>query len=148
MWRRWWGRKPDPSPGEEAGGAFVPSAAASSPGPRERTPEDEELLDRIAAATVRWGMEVPAIFLLESSKPLSFVGSQFLHFLSPIVHTVFEARELDRLALLLERRDTVEELIVRIEAADPPSRRRSPTRGPKGAVTRDPGQPGDRDPTD
>ena len=63
-------------------------------------------------------MEVPAIFLLESSKPLSFVGGQFLHFLSPIVHTVLDARELDRLAILLERRDTVEELIRRIEAAE------------------------------
>jgi hypothetical protein len=118
MWRRWWGRKPEPKPGEEAGGAFAPRTEGGTKGPRERTPEDEELLDRIAAAVVRWGMSVPAIFLLESSKPLSFVGSQFLHFLSPIVHTVFDARELDRLAVLLERRDTVEELILRIEAAE------------------------------
>jgi len=63
-------------------------------------------------------MTVPAVFLLESSKPLSFVGSQFLHFLSPLAHSVLDARELDRLAVMLERRDTVEALIVRIERAD------------------------------
>jgi hypothetical protein len=83
-----------------------------------RTPEDDALLDRIAVAIVRWGMTVPAIFLLESSKPLSFVGSQFLHFLSPLAHSMLDARELDRLAALLERRETVEELIVRIERAE------------------------------
>ncbi len=73
-------------------------------------------------------MSVPAVFLLESSKPLSFVGGQFLHFLSPIVHTVLDASELDRLAILLERRDTVEELICRIEAADaaPPAESKPP----------------------
>jgi len=82
------------------------------------TAEDEALLDRIAQATVRWSMGVPAIFMLESSKPLSFVGSQFLHFLSPIVHSVLDGRELDRLAVMLERRETVEELIRRIERAE------------------------------
>jgi hypothetical protein len=87
-------------------------------GPPPRTPEDERLLDRIAGGVVRYGMTVPAIFLLESSKPLSFVGGQFLHFLSPIVHSLFDAREIDRLAYLLERRETLEELIVRIERRD------------------------------
>ena len=99
---------------------------ASETGPRAYTPEDEELLDRIANAVVRWGMTVPAIFLLESSKPLNFVGSQFLHFLSPIVHSVLDAKDLDRLAVLLERRETVEVLIRRIEKgeAEAPSRKR------------------------
>ena len=111
MWRKWWGRPTQ-----------VETEVAETPRPRTdeppRTPEDEELLDRIAAATVRWGMTVPAIFLLESSKPLNFIGSQFLHFLSPIVHTIFNARELDRFALLLERRETLEILIRRIEDAE------------------------------
>jgi hypothetical protein len=116
MWKRWWARKPEPGPGEESGGTYrADPAERSAPRPGERTPEDEELLDRIASATVRWGMGVPAIFLLESSKPLSFVGSQFLHFLSPIVHTILDARDLDRLAVMLERRETVEDLILRIE---------------------------------
>jgi hypothetical protein len=115
MWRKWWGRKPEPAPPEESGGGFAAGRATDDLG---RSPEDEALLDRIAGAVVRWQMTVPAIFLLESSKPLSFVGSQFLHFLSPIVHTVLDARELDRLAVMLERRETMEDLIQRIERAE------------------------------
>jgi hypothetical protein len=107
MWKGWWGAK-----------AAASEEPARRSGERERTSEDEALLDRIAAAVVRFGMTVPAVFLLESSKPLSFVGSQFLHFLSPIVHTVLDARELDRLAVMLERRDTVEALILRIESME------------------------------
>ncbi|MCA9752598.1 MAG: hypothetical protein KC591_10430 [Gemmatimonadetes bacterium] len=89
--------------------------------------DDDRLLDRTAQAVVRWGMSVPAIFMLESSKPLSFVGSQFLHFLSPIVHTVFNAKELDQFAKMLERRETIEELIRRIERAEDDAR--SATKG-------------------
>jgi hypothetical protein len=98
----------------------VPEAGAAAPPSGERALSEEEsaLLDRLAQATARFGMTVPAVFLLESSKPLSFVGSQFLHFLSPIVSAVLEAREVDRLAALLERRGTIEELIVRIERAE------------------------------
>lgn len=115
MWKRWWGGRQDP---EQAGKPADADPTRGRRDPPPRTPEDEALLDRISEATVRWGMAVPAIFLLESSKPLNFVGSQFLHFLSPMVNSVLNARDLDRLALLLERRDTVEELIRRIEAAE------------------------------
>ncbi len=128
MWRRWWARRPDRT-ADDAGEAAARTAGRDD---RGLSPEDEELLDRIAAGTTRRGMALPAIFLLESSKPLSFVGSQFLHFLSPIVHTVLEARDLDRLAVLLERRQTVEELIVRIERAEASG-------GGPGKPTRDPG---------
>jgi hypothetical protein len=96
-------------------GARAPAAGESAAG---LSAEDEELLVRIADAVVRWGMTAPAVFLLESSKPLNFVGSQFLHFLSPIAHSVLDARQLDRFAVMLERRSTMEELIVRIERAE------------------------------
>jgi hypothetical protein len=117
--KKWWGRKTEPRRPEESGGAPPPIREHGG----ALSQEDEELLDRIAAAVVRWGMEVPAVFMLESSKPLSFVGSQFLHFLSPIVHTVFDAKELDRVALLLEDRSTMERMIVRIERAEEKKRK-------------------------
>lgn len=114
MWKRWWAPKPTAT-SEESGGSFSGRSREDGSG---FTPEDDELLDRIVTAVTRWKMTVPAIFMLESSKPLNFVGSQFLHFLSPIVHTVFDAREMDRFAVMLERRDTIELLIRRIEAAE------------------------------
>lgn len=115
MLKGWWGKKVTVPQAPDASAEAARPPAANDSG---RTAEDELLLDRIALGVVRWEMAVPAIFLLESSKPLNFVGSQFLHFLSPIIHTLVDARELDRFAVMLERRDTVEELIVRIERAD------------------------------
>jgi hypothetical protein len=112
MWRKWFGSAERPT--DPCSDTVLEPKAVSSP----RAAEDEALLDRIARATARWGMTVPAIFLLESSKPLSFLGGQFLHFMSPIVHSILNARELDRLAVLLEKRDTLEVLIGKIEAAD------------------------------
>jgi hypothetical protein len=64
--------------------------------------------------TVR-SMAVPAILFLESSKPLSFVGSQFLVFMEPFVKTFFTTTLYDRFAALMEDRDQYEVLIRKIE---------------------------------
>jgi hypothetical protein len=63
-------------------------------------------------------MTTPAIFLLESSKPLSFLGSQALHFLEPFVRSLFDTVTYTRVAKALEDRENVERLLVRIEALD------------------------------
>jgi len=68
-------------------------------------------------------MTVPAIFFLESMKPLSFVGSQALHFFEPMVRALFTVPEYDRIALLMERRENLEALLVTIEREDAAARR-------------------------
>jgi len=68
-------------------------------------------------------MTVPAIFFLESMKPLSFVGSQAMHFFEPIVHAFFPVRDYERFALLMERRENLERLLVKIEVRDDDARR-------------------------
>jgi hypothetical protein len=67
-------------------------------------------------------MTVPAIFFLESVKPLSFVGSQALHFFEPMVRAFFNVQDYERFALLMERRENLEALLVRIEARDDAAR--------------------------
>jgi hypothetical protein len=67
-------------------------------------------------------MTVPAILLLESMKPLSFLGSQALHFFEPMVRSLFSVPDYERVAALLERRDSIEALLVRIEAKDEDAR--------------------------
>jgi hypothetical protein len=62
-------------------------------------------------------MATPAIFFLESMKPLGFVGAQAMHFFRPIVSIVLrEPAAYDRLTKLLERRGAVELLLRRLEA--------------------------------
>ena len=68
-------------------------------------------------------MTVPAILLLESVKPLSFLGSQALLFFEPMVRAFFSVPDYDRVAALLERRESLEALLVRIEAKEDDIRR-------------------------
>ena len=63
-------------------------------------------------------MTVPAILTLESVKPLSFVGSQALYFFEPMVRAFFAVPDYERFAALVERRDTLEALLVKIEQRD------------------------------
>ncbi len=77
--------------------------------------DDEALIDAVATRVVRMGLGVPAIFFLESSKPLSFLGSQLLVFLEPFVKTFFDIKSYDRFYTLMEDRENVEKLIQRVE---------------------------------
>lgn len=106
--------------------AGAPPAGGDAPkaaDPRARTPEDDRLFDRIAEATVRYRMTVPAILFLESVKPLSFVGSQALYFFEPMVRAVFTIPDYERFAALMERRENFEALLVAIEQKDETARR-------------------------
>lgn len=69
-------------------------------------------------------MTVPAIFFLESMKPLSFVGSQALHFFEPMVRAFFAVQDYDRFAGMMERRENLEALLVKIEMRDDVERQR------------------------
>lgn len=76
---------------------------------------DEALLTAVAGRVVRMGMAVPAVFFLESTKPLSFVGSQALVFLEPFVKAFLNLASYDRFTTLMEDRKNVERLIRKIE---------------------------------
>jgi hypothetical protein len=88
--------------------------------------EDLALLEQIADAVVKRGMAAPATVFLESLGPMNFLGSQALHFLTPILEFAFNVKELEQVARLLERRDTISRLIGLIESKSVP-------RAPQGA---------------
>ncbi len=83
---------------------------------RELPEEDRVLLERVADAIVKRGMAAPATVFLESMGPMNFLGSQALHFVSPIIECAFNAKEVAQVAHLLERRDTISRLIILIDA--------------------------------
>lgn len=95
-----------------------------SPLPGGLTPaeEDEKLLDAVAERVVRMGMAVPAIFFLESTKPLSYIGSQALVFLEPFVKSFLNLASYDRFVALLEDRGSIERLLRKIEDRDEQAR--------------------------
>ncbi len=82
--------------------------------------EDVQLLEQIAETIVKRGMAAPATMFLESMGPMNFLGSQALHFITPIIDCAFNVKEVEQVARLLERRDTVTRLIAIIEAKSAP----------------------------
>ena len=96
------------------GSADLPPADSDSP-----LAEDEQaVLDKLARKAVDRSMTVPSILFLESVKPLNYIGSQALVFFEPIVQSVFNFRDYTTLRTALEKRETIEILIQKIEAHD------------------------------
>lgn len=93
--------------------------------------EDEMLIEKLAQKIVRMRMTVPAIFFLESSKPLAFLGSQLLVFFEPFVQTLFNFEQYQRFALLMEDRSNWERLLRKIEELDAASSKRQDERKKK-----------------
>lgn len=89
-----------------------------TPPPGAEPDPDEALLQGIASRIVRMGLAVPAVFFLESSKPLSFIGSQALVFLEPFVKAFLNLKSYDRFTALMEERSSVERLIQKIERSE------------------------------
>lgn len=79
---------------------------------------DDELLEAVAKRVVGMRLAVPAVFFLESTKPLSFLGSQLLIFLQPFVQAFLTVKSYERFSHLMEDRDNVEKLIQRMEQLD------------------------------
>lgn len=84
--------------------------------PPEGAAEDfSELSARIARKVVERQLTVPAVMLLESVKPLSFLGNQMLIFLDPMVTLVLDSRDYQKFVRMIEDRENVEKLICAIE---------------------------------
>jgi hypothetical protein len=77
--------------------------------------KDQALFDRLADFVIRRKMTAPAILFLESTKPLNFIGSQFLVVMGPLIKIFFNIAEYDRIVELMEKRENVERLICSIE---------------------------------
>ncbi len=92
------------------GGELAAAEAKLSPG-------DLAILDELAGAIVRRGLGTPALFFLESMRPLGFVGSQLMLVLRPVVAIAWpDPRRWDAVQRVLEVRDATELLCRRIEA--------------------------------
>ena len=80
--------------------------------------EQAAAVAKVAKLVTRFGMTVPAILLLESLRPLSYIGSQIMHVLSPTVVTLLNSVEWDHIARLLEDRRGLDYIIEQIEDAN------------------------------
>ena len=80
------------------------------------TGDDDKLLDELADAIVARHLATPALFFLESMRPLGFVGSQLMIVLRPIIQIVWPApQRWDQVQRVLEERGSTELLCRRLE---------------------------------
>lgn len=77
------------------------------------TEKEDALLRDLAQKVVRWGMSVPAVFMLEPMKPLNFVSSQMLVGFGPFIDILYP--QVDLLASALQKRESIDRLIEHIE---------------------------------
>ena len=76
---------------------------------------DQKIISNLAKEIVHRGMSVPAIFFLESTKYISFIGSQLLVFLGPIATCFINNQKYYDFTKILEKKSNVEFLLTEIE---------------------------------
>ncbi len=83
----------------------------------ELTDDDRAMLDQLAEGIASRRLTTPAIFFLESMKPMNFVGSSMMIFFRPIITLIWNNPvRFDRVRELLEHRGAMELLVRRLEA--------------------------------
>ena len=85
--------------------------------PRDFEPSDEqrEVVDRMLAIADRFALRTPLILAAEMSRPLNRVGSTVLLMAAPMVEIVLGTDAVHQLGLMLERRESIEYLLRRLE---------------------------------
>ncbi len=92
--------------------AFAVEEAAD----RDIDEPERELIERVADFLGGRGLTAPAVMLLEVGRPLNFVGSQLLLFLSPFISLIFNPDELKRFTRLLAKRRSIDALVEAISS--------------------------------
>lgn len=85
---------------------------------------ETEIMRRLAAKVVEWQMTVPAILFLESVKPLNYIGAQAMVFFEPMVQSLFNLKDYDTFRIMMEKRENIELLLLKIEELDAESLRK------------------------
>jgi hypothetical protein len=78
-----------------------------------------KIISNLAYDIVQRGLSVPAVFFLESTKYVSFIGSQFLVFLGPIATCFINNKKYYNFSTILEEKKNINFLISEIERITP-----------------------------
>ena len=85
----------------------------------------DELLLKVAEKIERFDLITPAIFFLQMSKPLSFVGSQALLSFAPMAGLIMNEKLLEEFSQVMADRENVERLMVLLEEREAQKRKKS-----------------------
>lgn len=77
--------------------------------------QSEQLIEHLAEQISRWRLTMPAILILQVTRPLSFIASQGLLLCQPLLSFVYDAPRIADYAELLADRATIDRLVARLE---------------------------------
>jgi len=80
--------------------------------------DEQNILSKFADRIVARGMTVPALFFLESTRHVSFLGSQLLVFFGPVLTSFINSEKYYNFSELLEDKKNVDFLLDEIERID------------------------------
>jgi hypothetical protein len=83
--------------------------------PEHGTDSPPQVLEQVAQELIRRRLTAPAIFALESTRPLSFLASQALLVLGPLVQALLPLPRYQEFCEALEDRRNIDWLITRLE---------------------------------
>lgn len=90
----------------------------AKPADRFDPARQREVLGKVAEGLVARRLTAPAIFMLESALPLTYVASQALVLLRPFVQAIIGIQDYEVFAAALESRENVEWLVQQLEAGE------------------------------
>ena len=76
------------------------------------------LIDKVATFFAQRRMGAPAILFFESVRPMNFIGSQLMYMITPFVNVIFQGKEFEEFAAVMNERENMELLIKRIDDLD------------------------------
>ena len=76
---------------------------------------DKNTISHFATKIVQRDLSAPAIFLLESTKYISFIAGQTLIFIGPLLTMFVNDKKYYNFIQLLEKKENIEFLIIQIE---------------------------------
>jgi hypothetical protein len=79
---------------------------------------NEQLIENLVGQISHWRLTVPAILVLQVTRPLSFIASQGLLLCQPLLSFVYDAPRVADYAELLADRASMERLVMRLEETE------------------------------
>jgi len=89
--------------------------AVEPSGPAEPTSLQRKAVEQVCVEIVRRQLITPALLILETSRPLNFIGAQVMHFFAPLVSVLTDSQGHRHFAEFLERRGSIDYIFRRIE---------------------------------
>ena len=77
--------------------------------------QSEQLIEHLTEQISRWRLTMPAILLLQVTRPFSFIASQGLLLCQPLLSFVYDAPRVADYAELLADRASMDRLVRRLE---------------------------------